>query len=103
MMEGLVEEFTAGAKDEMAVVEEKGGAVAAVPYMKARLVESHRERFALIEDGSQKVVGLNSYETTEESPLTASVDGGIMKPDPEVERERIEALELALRARPGGG
>ncbi len=93
VMEGLVEEFTAGAKDEMAVVEEKGGAVAAVPYMKARLVESHRERFARIEDGSQKVVGLNSYETTEESPLTASVDGGIMKPDPEVERERIEALE----------
>ena len=93
VMEGLVEEFTAGARDEMAVVEEKGGAVAAVPYMKARMVESHRERFARIEDGSQKVVGLNCYETTEESPLTASVDGGIMKPDPEVERERTEALE----------
>ncbi len=93
VMEGLVEEFTAGAKDEMAVVEEKGGAVEAVPYMKARLVESHRERFARIEDGSQKVVGLNCYETSEESPLTASVDGGIMKPDPEVERQRIEALE----------
>ncbi len=93
VMEGLVDEFTAGASDEIAVVEEKGGAVAAVPYMKARLVESHRERFARIEDGSQKVVGLNCYETSEESPLTASVDGGIMKPDPEVERERIEALE----------
>jgi len=92
VMEGLVEEFTAGAKDEIAVVEEKGGAVTAVPYMKARLVESQRERFARIEDGSQKVVGLNCYESTEESPLTASVDGGIMKPDPEVERERIEAL-----------
>ncbi len=93
VMEGLVEEFTAGAKDEMAVVEEKGGAVAAVPYMKARLVESHRERFARIENGEQKVVGLNSYTSTEHSPLTASSDGGIMKPDPEVERERIEALE----------
>ena len=99
VMEGLVEEFTAGAKDEMAVVEEKGGAVAAVPYMKARLVESHRERFARIEDGSQKVIGLNSFETTEESPLTTSVDGGIMKPDPEVERERIEALEAWRSAR----
>jgi len=93
VMEGLVEEFTEGARDEMAVVEEKGGAVAAVPYMKARLVESHRERFARIENGEQKVIGLNTYTTTEHSPLTASSDGGIMKPDPEVERERIEALE----------
>jgi (2R)-ethylmalonyl-CoA mutase len=93
VMEGLVEEFTEGARDEMAVVEEKGGAVAAVPYMKARLVESHRERFARIENGEQKVIGLNSYTSTEHSPLTASSDGGIMKPDPQVERERIEALE----------
>jgi len=93
VMEGLVEEFTAGAKDEMAVVEEKGGAVTAVPYMKARLVESQRERFARIENGEQKVVGLNTYTTTEESPLTKSSDGGIMKPDPEVERERTEALQ----------
>jgi len=93
VMEGLVEEFTEGARDEIAVVEEKGGAVAAVPYMKARLVESHRERFARIENGEQKVIGLNSYTTTEHSPLTASSDGGIMKPDPEVERERVEALE----------
>lgn len=93
VMEGLVDEFTHGAKDEMAVVAEKGGAVAAVPYMKARLVESHRERFARIENGEQKVVGLNCYESTEDSPLTASADGGIMKPDPQVERERVEALE----------
>jgi len=98
VMEGLVEEFTEGARDEIAVVEEKGGAVAAVPYMKARLVESHRERFARIENGEQKVIGLNSYTTTEHSPLTASSDGGIMKPDPEVERERVEALE-AWRAK----
>lgn len=93
VMEGLVEEFMAGAKDEMAVVAEKGGAVEAVPYMKARLVESHRERFARIENGEQTVVGLNKYTETEDSPLTASADGGIMKPDPQVEKERIEALE----------
>ena len=44
VMDGLVEELIEGARAEMAVVEEHGGAVAAVPYMKARLVESHRER-----------------------------------------------------------
>ncbi len=93
VMDGLVEELTAGARAEMAVVEEHGGAVKAVPYMKARLVESHRERVARIESGELKVVGQNSFTETEESPLTAGADGGILTPDPEVERERIEALE----------
>jgi (2R)-ethylmalonyl-CoA mutase len=93
VMEGLVEELTEGARAEMAVVEEHGGAVEAVPYMKARLVESHRERVARIEAGEQKVIGQNSFTETEDSPLTAGADGGILTPDPEVERERVEALE----------
>jgi (2R)-ethylmalonyl-CoA mutase len=92
VMDGLVEELTAGARAEMAVVEEHGGAVNAVPYMKARLVESHRERVARIEAGEQKVIGQNSFTETEDSPLTAGADGGILTPDPEVERERVEAL-----------
>jgi (2R)-ethylmalonyl-CoA mutase len=93
VMDGLVEELTAGARAEMAVVEEHGGAVKAVPYMKARLVESHRERVGRIERGEQKVIGQNSYTESEDSPLTAGADGGILTPDPEVERERIAALE----------
>src|ERR1700727_2125695 len=39
VMDGLVEELSAGAREEMEVVEKRGGAVKAVPYMKARLVE----------------------------------------------------------------
>jgi (2R)-ethylmalonyl-CoA mutase len=93
VMDGLVEELTAGARAEMAVVEEHGGAVKAVPYMKARLVESHRERVARIENGELKVIGQNSFTETEDSPLTAGADGGILTPDPEVERERVAALE----------
>jgi len=92
VMDGLVAELTEGARAEMAVVEEHGGAVNAVPYMKARLVESHRERVARIEAGEQKVIGQNSFTETEDSPLTAGADGGILTPDPEVERERVEAL-----------
>ena len=102
VMDGLVEELTEGARAEMAVVEEHGGAVNAVPYMKARLVESHRERVARIEGGEQKVIGQNSFTETEDSPLTAGADGGILTPDPEVERERVEALErVEGRARRG--
>jgi len=93
VMDGLVEELAEGARAEMAVVEEHGGAVEAVPYMKARLVESHRERVGRIERGEQKVIGQNSFTETEDSPLTAGADGGILTPDPEVERERVEALE----------
>jgi (2R)-ethylmalonyl-CoA mutase len=93
VMEGLVGELIEGARSEMAVVAENGGAVAAVPYMKARLVESHRERVGRIERGEQKVIGQNVFTEGEDSPLTGGDDGGIMTVDPEVERERIEALE----------
>jgi (2R)-ethylmalonyl-CoA mutase len=93
VMEGLVEELAAGAREEMALIERHGGAVEAVPYMKASLVESHRERVARIERGELKIVGQNSFTETEDSPLTAGADRGILTPDPEVERERTEALE----------
>ncbi len=93
VMEGLVEELSAGSLEEMKVVEDRGGAIKAVPYMKSRLVESHRERVARIESGELKVIGQNSFKESAESPLTAGADGGIMTPDPEVERELVEALE----------
>jgi (2R)-ethylmalonyl-CoA mutase len=93
VMDGLVAELVEGARAEMTVVEEQGGAVEAVPYMKARLVESHRERIARIERGEIRVVGQNAFTESEDSPLTAGADGGILTPDPEVERECREALE----------
>ena len=92
VMDGLVAELVAGAEEEMSAVEEPGGAVEAVAYMKARLVESHRERIARIEREQIRVVGQNCFTETEDSPLTAGADGGILTPDPEVERERREAL-----------
>ncbi len=90
---GLVDELAEQARAEMAVVEQHGGAVEAVPYMKARLVESHSERVAKIERGEIKVVGQNCFTETEDSPLTAGADGGILTPDPAIELERREALE----------
>ena len=93
VMDGLVAELIDGAREEMSVVADQGGAVEAVAYMKARLVESHRERIARIERGEIKVIGQNCFTETEDSPLTAGADGGILTPDPQVERERREALE----------
>jgi (2R)-ethylmalonyl-CoA mutase len=92
VMEGLVGELLAGAREEMARVAEQGGAVEAVPYMKAALVESNRERIHRIEDGEQVLVGVNRYAESEESPLTADAEGGIMVVDPAVEAEAKAAL-----------
>jgi (2R)-ethylmalonyl-CoA mutase len=93
VMDGLVADLAEGAREEMRAVEQHGGAVEAVPYMKAELVSSHRERMARIESGDLRVIGQNSFTETEDSPLTAGADGGILTPDPEVERDCREALE----------
>ncbi len=92
VMDGLVEELVEGARAEMAIVAEHGGAVDAVSYMKTRLVESHRERVGRIERGELKVVGQNVFTDGEPSPLEAGEDGGIMRVDPGVERGQIEAV-----------
>src|SRR5947209_11654270 len=93
VMDALVAELMQGARAEMAVVAEHGGAVEAVPYMKAALVQSHRERIRRIESGEQVVVGMNRFTSTEPSPLTADADGGILVVDPQVEAEQRAALE----------
>src|ERR1700760_817618 len=93
VMEGLVDELVAGAREEMARVAELGGAVQAVDYMKSALVESHRERWRRIESGELTVVGMNRFQSSEPSPLTADADGGILVVDPEVEAEQKAALE----------
>ena len=92
VMDGLVAELLEGARAEMAVVAEHGGAVAGVGYMKGALVDSHRERLRRIEDGEQVVVGLNRFTETEPSPLMQGVDGGILTVDPGVEAEQRDAV-----------
>ena len=92
VMAGLVEELVAGARQEMAVVAERGGAVAAVPYMKTRMVESHRERVRRIETGELPVVGQNVFTEAEPSPLQEGEDGGILQVDPTVEAGAIDAV-----------
>src|SRR3712207_111173 len=93
VMDGLVAELLEGARAEMARVAEHGGAVEAVPYMKAALVESHRERIARIEAGEQTVVGVNRFVETEPSPLTADPEGRILVVDPAVEGPQVAAPE----------
>ncbi len=93
VMEALVSELKTGAREEMARVAELGGAVEAVDYMKAALVESHRERWRRIESGELTVVGMNRFTSSEPSPLLADADGGILVVDPAIEAERRAAVQ----------
>jgi ethylmalonyl-CoA mutase len=94
VMDGLVAELLDGARAEMAVVAEHGGAVAGVDYMKGALVDSHRARIRAIESGELVVVGINRFTETEPSPLTGgdSVEGSILVVDPALEAEQRDAV-----------
>ena len=95
VIEAKVAELVAGAKAEIDRVQAMGGAIAAVEsgYMKQELVSAHAARRARIESGEEKVVGVNVYETTEPSPLTADLDAAIQAADPEAERAAIASVE----------
>ena len=87
-----------GARAELAQIDAMGGAVAAIDYMKGRLVEANSERLARIESKETTVVGVNRFTTSEPSPLTTG-DGSIMMADPEAEADQIARLQAWRGAR----
>jgi ethylmalonyl-CoA mutase len=95
VVEAKVADLVEGAREEMGRVQAMGGAVAAVEsgYMKQALVASHTARRARIESGDDKVVGVNCYLETEESPLTADLDTAIQAADPEAEASAVSAVQ----------
>jgi ethylmalonyl-CoA mutase len=90
-IEAKVAELKAQALEELAHIDAMGGAVAAIAYMKSRLVESNADRIARIESGATTVVGVNRFTTTEPSPLTTG-DGLIMQSDPKAEADQCARL-----------
>jgi (2R)-ethylmalonyl-CoA mutase len=80
-----------GALEELAHIDAMGGAVAAIPYMKSRLVEANADRLARIESGETVVVGVNRFTASEPSPLTTG-EGLIMQADPRAEADQCARL-----------
>ncbi|MEZ5887632.1 MAG: protein meaA [Paracoccaceae bacterium] len=80
-----------GAREELKVLDAMGGAIAAIDYMKGRLVEANAERISRIETNETTVVGVNRWREAEASPLTAG-DGAILTVDPAVEDDQIRRL-----------
>ncbi len=95
VIEAKVNELVKGAKVEIDRVQAMGGAIAAVDsgYMKQELVSAHAARRGRIESGEEVIVGVNKFETTEPSPLTADLDGAIMAADPEAEKSALASVE----------
>ena len=95
VVEAKTAALLAGAEAEIAKVLEMGGVIPAVEsgYLKSNLVASHAARRARIESGEDKIVGVNCFDTTEPSPLTADLDTAIMVVDPASEQSVLAALE----------
>jgi len=100
-VDAKVAELKVGARAELANLDAMGGAVAAIAYMKARLVDANADRVNRIERGETVVVGVNRYTASEPSPLMGE-DGGIMVVDPAVEQDQIARLEDWRAARDEG-
>jgi (2R)-ethylmalonyl-CoA mutase len=95
-----VDTLKRGASEELARIEEMGGAVTAAEsgYMKQQLVQSSTVRLEAIERGEQTVIGVNKYIETEPSPLAVEADAFLRVPE-EAEREQIERLKAWRAAR----
>ena len=97
-----VEELKIAARQELAHIDEMGGAVAAVEsgYLKQRLVESNTRRVEAIERGEQTVVGVNRFLESEPSPLADAAEA-ICTVAPEAEAEQVARLQQWRAARDG--
>lgn len=89
-----VAELVDSARTEIDRVQAMGGAIAAVEagYMKQALVSAHAARRARIENGDEIIVGVNKFDTTEPSPLTANLDEAIMAADPAAEQSALDSV-----------
>ena len=101
VIEAKVAELVGSATAEMDRVQAMGGAIAAVEsgYMKQELVAAHAARRSRIESGEEVVVGVNRFQTTEPSPLTADLEAAIQAADPEAERAALASVEAWKAAR----
>jgi (2R)-ethylmalonyl-CoA mutase len=90
-IDAKVQALKDGARAELAQIDAMGGAVAAIDYMKSRLVEANADRIVRIEAGETTVVGVNRFTTSEPSPLTTG-EGSIMQADPAAEADQIARL-----------
>jgi len=90
-IERKVTDLKERAREELATIDAMGGAVAAIDYMKGRLVDSNASRLNRIERGETTVIGVNRFAEGADSPLTTG-NHNIMSVDPAAEADQIARL-----------
>jgi ethylmalonyl-CoA mutase len=95
VVEAKTAELADAAWAELQDVLNRGGAFAAIGELKSRLVRSHTERVRRIETGDLRVVGVNCFTETADSPL--STGEMVLTVDSAVEAELIADV-VAWRA-----
>jgi (2R)-ethylmalonyl-CoA mutase len=90
VIEARTTELAEAAWSELTEVLEMGGVFESIDELKGRLVRSMVERTRRIESGAQRVVGVNVFTETAESPL--GEPGHFLTVDPAVEAETVAEL-----------
>jgi (2R)-ethylmalonyl-CoA mutase len=99
VIEDKVKQLVEEAQKEIDKVQELGGSINAVEYMKQQLVSSNARRVRAIESGELKVVGVNCYQETTISPLAKGIDEDILKVDESAEQRQIAKLQAFRKKR----
>jgi (2R)-ethylmalonyl-CoA mutase len=101
VVEAKVAELSKGALEQLALIDEMGGAQNAIDYMKTQLVASNAKRVRSVETGDMTVVGVNRWTDTEASPLSAG-ESSIETVDPRLEAGVVERIKAWRAARDAG-
>jgi len=101
VVEAKVAELSKGALEQLALIDEMGGAASAIDYMKTQLVASNAKRVRSVETGDMTVVGVNRWTDTEVSPLSAG-ESSIETVDPRLEAGVVERIKAWRAARDDG-
>jgi (2R)-ethylmalonyl-CoA mutase len=99
VVEAKTRDLIDGAQAELDDVLSLGGAFAAIEELKGRLVTSHTERVRRVESGDLKVIGVNSFTETADSPLDS--EENILRVDPAVQDQLIADVQAWRSNRDG--
>ncbi len=97
VIESRTSQLVEAAWGELGEILTIGGAFEAVDVLKGKLVSSMSGRTSRIEKGDQKVIGVNVFTQSAPSPLSGA--DNILKVDPKIENQMVDALQQWRKTR----
>jgi methylmalonyl-CoA mutase N-terminal domain/subunit len=94
-VEHLTAELRDRARDLIAAIDRRGGAVACIEFMRDAIADAAYRHHQEVTAGERDVVGINVYREDEEAPVE------IQRIDPRIERDQVERLARLRDSRDG--